>query len=49
MRYFNRTLPLPMLALAASVFLMNGCSSNGEERPEYMDATTTSQLEIPPS
>lgn len=48
MRYFNRTLPLPMLALAASVFLINGCSSNGEERPEYMDATTTSQLEIPP-
>jgi uncharacterized lipoprotein len=37
-----------MLALAASVFLINGCSSNGEERPEYMDATTTSQLEIPP-
>lgn len=48
MRYFNCTLPLPVLALAASVFLMNGCSSNGEERPDYMDATTTSQLEIPP-
>lgn len=48
MRYFNRTLPLPMLALAASVFLINGCSSNGEERPEYLDAATTTHLEIPP-
>lgn len=48
MRYFNPTLPLSMLALAVSVFLMNGCSSNGEERPDYMDASTTSQLEVPP-
>lgn len=48
MRLFNCNLPLPMLALAASAFLMNGCSSNGEERPDYMGATTTTQLEIPP-
>jgi uncharacterized lipoprotein len=37
-----------MLALATSVLLINGCSSNGEERPEYLDAATTTQLEIPP-
>jgi len=37
-----------MFALAASVFVINGCSSNGEERPEYLDAATTTQLEIPP-
>lgn len=48
MRLFNSILPLPMLALSASVLLINGCSSNGEERPDHMDATTTSQLEIPP-
>lgn len=48
MRLFNSIFPLPMLALAASVLLINGCSSNGEERPDHMDATTTSQLEIPP-
>lgn len=48
MRLLNCNLPWPMFALAVSVFLINGCSSNGEERPEYMDATTTSQLEIPP-
>ncbi len=48
MRLFNCNLPLPMLALAASVLLINGCSSNGEERPDYMDAATTSQLEVPP-
>lgn len=46
MRLFNCTLPLSMLA--ASMFLINGCSSNGEERPEYLDAATTTQLEIPP-
>lgn len=48
MRLFNCTLPLSMLLLAASMFSVTGCSSNGEERPDYLDATTTSQLEIPP-
>ena len=48
MRLFNRTLLLPVSALAACVFLINGCSSNGEERPDYLDASTTTQLEVPP-
>ena len=48
MRLLNLT-SLPIAALLCSSFVfLNACSSDGETRPEHMDAKTTQQLEIPP-
>ena len=40
----STTLVLPIVLLAA----LAGCSSDGDKRPEYMDAETVKGLEIPP-
>lgn len=43
---FTRQL-MVMLSVVLSVFL-SGCSSDGEERPEYMDTQSVKHLEVPP-
>jgi len=48
MRSLNLTsLSLAVLLCSSFVFL-SACSSDGEKRPEHMDAKTTQSLEIPP-
>lgn len=39
---------LPVSVLFFSLVSLNGCSSDGEERPEYMDANSVESLQIPP-
>ena len=39
---------LLILFLFSTLTFLAGCSSDGEKRPEYMDAYTVSELEIPP-
>ena len=47
---FNLNLPSHLLVLMFSGFLvtLSACSSDGETRPDYLDATTIKGLEIPP-
>jgi len=48
MRLLNLTrLPITILLCSSFVFL-NACSSDGDTRPEHMDAVSTQSLEIPP-
>ncbi len=47
MKLFNRSFFLALLLSSASVFL-SACSSDGEERREYMDAYSVEELEVPP-
>ena len=48
MRSLNLT-SLPIAALLCSSFVfLNACSSDGDTRPEHMDAMATQSLEIPP-
>ncbi|HED34507.1 MAG TPA: hypothetical protein ENJ08_09865 [Gammaproteobacteria bacterium] len=47
MKLFNRSFFLTLLILFATVFL-GACSSDGEERREYMDAYSVEELEVPP-
>ncbi len=48
MRLLNLTSSSLVVLLFSSFIVLNGCSSDGEKRPEYMDAATTQSLEIPP-
>ncbi|VAW67205.1 hypothetical protein MNBD_GAMMA09-3059 [hydrothermal vent metagenome] len=41
-------LPLPALLLSALFIFLTACSSDGEKRPEYMQAYSVSELEVPP-
>jgi len=38
----------PILGLAVVFSVLQGCSSGGEKRPEYMDAYSVEALQIPP-
>lgn len=51
--YMTRVLAVPAFNLTAPLImgllvLTSGCSSDGEQRPEYLDATSVASLEIPP-
>lgn len=39
---------LRLIILFSAVMLLSSCSSDGEERPEYLDSYSVSKLEIPP-
>ena len=48
MRSLNLTSSSLAVLLCSSFIFLNACSSDGDIRPEHMDATTTQGLEIPP-
>jgi len=48
MRLLNLTSSLLAVLLCGSFVFLNGCSSDGDTRPEHLDAITTQNLEIPP-
>lgn len=37
------------VVLACSVFVLSACSSDGKERPDYLDSYTIKALEVPPT
>ncbi len=55
-RVYFKIMRNKMLSIKSSVFILTsllsvsliGCSSDGEERPDYLDATTVKNLEVPP-
>lgn len=48
MRSLNFTSSSLVVLLFSSFVFLNACSSDGDTRPEHMDAATTKSLEIPP-
>jgi outer membrane protein assembly factor BamC len=48
MRLLNLTSSSLVVLLCSSFVFLNACSSDGDTRPEHMDAATTQNLEIPP-
>lgn len=48
MRSLNLTSSSLAVLLCSSFVFLNACSSDGDTRPEYMDAATIQNLEIPP-
>ena len=48
MRLLNLTSPALVVLLSSSFIFLNACSSDGDKRPEHLDAMATQGLEIPP-
>jgi len=48
MRKSNLTSSSLVVLLFSSLVFLTACSSDGEERPEYLDALSTQSLEVPP-
>jgi len=48
MNVLSKKSSLTLMLATLLLVTLAGCSSDGEKRPEYMDATTLESLEIPP-